>query len=166
MLWVRVVCDLVMLVIATITAERYPRASCICGVLCAGWMLLEVIWVAGGSGGQYTPGLMLLFLGMPVLLPLTAMQAAGIVAVLVAGLGVVTLAASGCGEWACVSFGIGVSARRGSGERRSVCPSRPHALRRLPPAPRDREGARRAEGAGRRQVRASPRTSTTSCGRR
>src|SRR5262249_32970793 len=63
---------------------------CIAGSLCAGWMLLEVIYVAGGSAGQYTPGLMLLFLGMPVLLPLTALEAAGIVAVLIAGLGMVS----------------------------------------------------------------------------
>src|SRR5882724_8173960 len=93
MLWVRVVCDLVMLAIATVAANRYPKTSCICGVLCAGWMLLEVSWVAGGGAGQYTPGLMLLFLGMPVLLPLTAMEAAGIVVVLVIGLGLLTIAA-------------------------------------------------------------------------
>src|SRR5204862_6794432 len=49
--------------------------------------------VAGGSSGQYTPGLMLLFLGMPVLLPLTAAEAAGIVAVLMSCLGVLTVGA-------------------------------------------------------------------------
>ncbi|TMA24894.1 MAG: hypothetical protein E6J87_23445, partial [Deltaproteobacteria bacterium] len=98
MLWVRVVCDLVMLAIATVAANRYPKTSCISGVLCAGWMLLEVIWVAGGGAGQYTPGLMLLFLGMPVLLPLTAMEAAGIVVVLVIGLGLLTIAAPAGGS--------------------------------------------------------------------
>jgi signal transduction histidine kinase len=87
MLWVRVFCDLVMILIAGVTAERLPRTSCIVGVLCAGCMLLAVIWVAGGAGGAYTPGLMLLFLGMPVLLPLTAWEAAGIVGFLVLGLG-------------------------------------------------------------------------------
>jgi signal transduction histidine kinase len=97
MLRVRIICDLAMVLIATVTAKRYPKISCIGGVLCAGWMLLDVIWVAGGTGGLYTPGLMLLFLGMPVLLPLTASQAAGIVAVLIGGLSVVTLAVPSAG---------------------------------------------------------------------
>src|SRR5262245_12337547 len=91
MLWVRAACNVVMVVIAFCTAQRYPRVSCISGVVVAGWMLLDVIYVAGGAGGQYAPGLMLLLLGMPVLLPLMAMEAAGIVAVLVVSLGVLTI---------------------------------------------------------------------------
>src|SRR5262245_45619898 len=91
MFWVRLVSNVVMLGIASITAHRYPRASCSLGVLCAGGMLLGVIWVGGGVGGEYTPGLMLLFLGMPVLLPLTATHAAVIVGVFIACLGALAL---------------------------------------------------------------------------
>src|SRR5262249_55385305 len=105
MLWVRIVCDLVMVGIATVTAPRYPKPSCIIGVLCAGWMLLEVIGIAG-NGGQYTPGLMLLFLGIPVLLPLTATQAAGIVGVLVAGLGALMLKAPIAGSAHAILLGL------------------------------------------------------------
>ncbi|GAG22564.1 unnamed protein product, partial [marine sediment metagenome] len=50
-------------------ARVHPLASAIVGSLTTGAMLLMVILAAGGVTSDYTPGLMLLFLGMPVLLP-------------------------------------------------------------------------------------------------
>jgi len=50
--------------------------------------------MAGGVGGDYTPGLMLLFLGIPVLLPLTAIQASGVVAILLVALALLPVLSS------------------------------------------------------------------------
>jgi len=62
------------------------------GPLIVGAGLIGVIGVAGGVGSNYYPGLMLLFLGMPVLLPLTVGQSTGIVAVLLTGFASLPLA--------------------------------------------------------------------------
>jgi len=88
MLGFRLFCNAVMLVIIFRTARTNPLASSIIGCLATGAMLLVVIQSAGGISSQYTPGLMLLFLGMPVLLPFTASQAAFIVATLSCALGI------------------------------------------------------------------------------
>ena len=166
MLLVRVVCDVIMLTIATVTAARYPRTSCVVGVLCAGWMLLQVIWVAGGTGGKYTPGLMLLFLGMPVLLPLTAAEAGAIVGVLVSGLGFLTLLTPDAliGH---VVFAAGSLPVSGGAESVVACALLDRMrfsdfLQR-----REIEQARdELQRARRRQSRGSPPTSTTSSARR
>jgi signal transduction histidine kinase len=86
MLAARLACDAVMAAVFLATARRWPLRSAAAGCLAVGGMLLQVIWAAGGVTGEYSPGLMLLFLGMPVLLPFSAPQAAGIVALLLAGL--------------------------------------------------------------------------------
>ncbi len=87
MLPARLACNAVMAAVALGAARRWPLRSAVAGCLAVGGMLLQVIAAAGGTTGEYSPGLMLLFLGMPVLLPFSARQAAGIVAVLLAGLG-------------------------------------------------------------------------------
>jgi signal transduction histidine kinase len=87
MLAARLACDAAMAAVFLATARRWPLRSAVAGCLAVGGMLLEVIGAAGGVTGEYSPGLMLLFLGMPVLLPFSAPQAAGIVALLLAGLG-------------------------------------------------------------------------------
>jgi hypothetical protein len=86
MLAARWLCNAVMAAIFLAAGERWPLRSAVAGCLAVGAMLLAVIAAAGGTTGEYSPGLMLLFLGMPVLLPFSARQAAGIVAVLLAGL--------------------------------------------------------------------------------
>ncbi len=86
MLAARLACNAVMAVVALGAAQRWPLRSAVAGCLGVGGMLLQVIASAGGTTGEYSPGLMLLFLGMPVLLPFSARQAAGIVALLLLGL--------------------------------------------------------------------------------
>jgi signal transduction histidine kinase len=86
MLAVRLACNAVMAAIYVAAARRWPLPSALAGCVCVGGMLLHVIAAAGGATGEYSPGLMLLFLGMPVLLPFSARQAAGIVGLLLAGL--------------------------------------------------------------------------------
>ncbi len=87
MLGFRLLCNAVMAIAYFRTSFTHPLGSSVAGCLAVGLMLLSVINAAGGATGDYTPGLMLLFLGMPVLLPFSAVQAAAIVAVLLAGLG-------------------------------------------------------------------------------
>ena len=79
MLATRLVCNLLLLPIVVRTHATHPLPSTIAGCIVTGLMLLGVIQAAGGVTSDYTPGLMLLFLGMPVLLPLSARQSAGIV---------------------------------------------------------------------------------------
>lgn len=69
-------------------APRSPVPAMLVACLVAGFHLIAVIGVAGGVSSLYFPGLMLLFLGMPVLLPLSARQSA-----LVAGVLFLTFAA-------------------------------------------------------------------------
>src|SRR5262249_26320867 len=61
------------------------------GCIAVGGMLLAVIQAAGGVTGPYSPGLMLLFLGMPVLLPFSAAQAARIAGALLLALAALPL---------------------------------------------------------------------------
>jgi signal transduction histidine kinase len=86
MLAVRLGCNAVMAAIFLRTAFRWPLESAIVGSLVCGVMLLSVIGAAGGVTSNYTPGLMLLLLGIPVLLPFSARQATVIVTLLLAGL--------------------------------------------------------------------------------
>jgi len=55
-----------------------PEAAEVALCLATGAMLLVVIYGSGGSSSEYFAGLILLFVGMPVLLPLRAKEAAGI----------------------------------------------------------------------------------------
>ena len=57
-------------------AARWPLAGSFLGCFVTGGNLLWVIYGAGGATSEYSPGLMLLFVGMPVLLPFSATQAA------------------------------------------------------------------------------------------
>lgn len=56
---------------------RAPGKSMLAMVLFEGLHLIAVIGIAGGVTSAYYPGILLLFLGLPVVLPLTAKQAAG-----------------------------------------------------------------------------------------
>jgi len=65
-------------------APRWPVPAMLVAILNAGLHLIVIIGFAGGVSSLYFPGLMLLFLGMPVLLPLTSMQAGLVVGTLFA----------------------------------------------------------------------------------
>ena len=86
MLAARIACNAAMAAVLLFAGRRWPLAAAMGGCLSIGGMLLAVIAAAGGATGEYSPGLMLLFLGIPVLLPFSAGQAAGIVALLLAAL--------------------------------------------------------------------------------
>jgi signal transduction histidine kinase len=61
---------------------RHPLASGLVTLLGCGAMLLTLIYGTGGANSEYYTGLVLLFTGMSVLVPLSGVQAAGIVALL------------------------------------------------------------------------------------
>jgi len=64
--------------------RRWPLAAAFVACWVTGGMLLSVIYGTGGAASEYSPGLMLLFVGIPVLLPFSATQATAIVSVLFA----------------------------------------------------------------------------------
>lgn len=86
MLTFRLACNVAMGVIFFRTAQTRPVASAIVGCMAAGLMLLGVIEQAGGVTSDYLPGLMLLLLGYPVLLPFSAFQATLVALALLGGL--------------------------------------------------------------------------------
>jgi signal transduction histidine kinase len=57
-------------------AKRFPLRAALAGCLITGAMLIWVIHLAGGVTGPYAPGLILLYVGIPVLLPFTPREAA------------------------------------------------------------------------------------------
>ncbi len=65
-------------------ARRWPVPAMLFALMNAGLHLVVIIGFAGGVSSLYFPGLMLLFLGMPVLLPMTSMQAGVVVGTLFA----------------------------------------------------------------------------------
>jgi len=79
-------------------ASRAPERTMIASCVIAGLHLVAVIGFAGGVSSLYFPGLMLLFLGMPVLLPMSAKQSAGVVSILMVAFAGLPL--SGFGELA------------------------------------------------------------------
>lgn len=80
-----------------VLARRWPVPAMLFALMNAGLHLVVIIGFAGGVSSLYFPGLMLLFLGMPVLLPLTSMQAGVVVGTLFACFA--SLPAIGFGEF-------------------------------------------------------------------
>ncbi len=67
---------------AAMYVSRWPEdgaARAITACHCTGLGLVAVISAAGGLDSGFAPGLMLLFLGLPVLIPMSAREAAGVV---------------------------------------------------------------------------------------
>src|SRR5262245_44892332 len=91
MLAARIACNAAMALVWLFGARRWPVAAAAGGCIAVGGMLLAVIQAAGGVTGPYSPGLMLLFLGMPVLLPFSAAQAARIAGALLLALAALPL---------------------------------------------------------------------------
>jgi signal transduction histidine kinase len=79
MLGFRLGCNVLLGWLFARTRHSQPLVAAFIGCMVTGLMLLTVIQAAGGMASGYAPGLLLLFVGMPVLLPLRAVQAAGIV---------------------------------------------------------------------------------------
>jgi signal transduction histidine kinase len=74
----RLFTNAILLAVGYWGAARWPVAGSFVGCFATGGMLLWVIYGAGGATSEYSPGLMLLFVGIPVLLPFSAGQAATI----------------------------------------------------------------------------------------
>jgi len=81
---VRVFLNVALGIIFFRTSQTHPLGSTIVTALSGGGMLLTVIFGTGGPESQYCTGLVLLFVGIPVLVPLSAVQAGGIVSILYA----------------------------------------------------------------------------------
>jgi signal transduction histidine kinase len=71
---VRLTLDALLVVIMWRTAKWFPVASAFMTALGGALMLLIVIAGTGGPTSEYCPGLILLFLGAPVIVPLSAVQ--------------------------------------------------------------------------------------------
>jgi len=80
----RVVLQLLLLVIAGWMAKRHPRASQMAAVLSISSMLLVLIHATGGLASDYYGGLLLVFGGAPLLLALSAGEAAALALTLLA----------------------------------------------------------------------------------
>ena len=98
LLTIRTVWEVVMAGVYWLAGRLEPLTATRIGCLAAGFGLIAVIGAAGAETGSYAPGLMLLFLGMPVLLPLSAKQAIEISGVLL-GFHCVTPLLFGDVEW-------------------------------------------------------------------
>jgi len=83
---------------------REPMRAVLAGCGLTGLGMLLVIAAAGGATGDYWPGMMILLLGMPVLLPLSALQAGVVSAGLVAGFALLPLVGEETFSWR--AFGI------------------------------------------------------------
>lgn len=81
----RVLLNFVLLYCFFRGSKTNPRISEVFVCLATGAMLLIVVHGSGGAASDYYAGLILLFVGMPVLLPLTAAEAGGICAILFLG---------------------------------------------------------------------------------
>ncbi|MEE8166768.1 MAG: HAMP domain-containing sensor histidine kinase, partial [Myxococcota bacterium] len=93
LLAIRLPWNLVMAGVYWAAGRVNPLAVARLGCLLTGAGMVCVIGAAGGLSGNYWPGIMILFLGMPVLLPLSALEAGGILGVLLvafAGMPLVT----------------------------------------------------------------------------
>ena len=75
---VRMMLNAAMLV-GFVAVSRYPHATIVIGGWSVCMSMVAVIGVAGGVTSVYMPGLLLVFLGLPVLLPLSSRQGAAIV---------------------------------------------------------------------------------------
>lgn len=85
------------------TSVSYPRISELALCLSLGTGMLAMIYV-DGPNSSYFAGLILLFVGMGVLLPLTAIEAAGVCGTIIAGFGVSPVLATQSWDW--TTFGV------------------------------------------------------------
>jgi signal transduction histidine kinase len=86
------------------TRFAYPLESTVVTCLAGGAMLLAVVQGTGGSDSEYYVGLILLFLGIGVLVPLSARQAALIIGLILAGYAVLPVFGDEPGSWTHVAL--------------------------------------------------------------
>jgi len=82
LLAVRLLWDMLMGFVYWGLARGNPVRTMIAGLYLTGLGMLSVIGLAGGTSSSYWPGMMILFLGIPVMLPLSVRQAALAVSVM------------------------------------------------------------------------------------
>ena len=81
------------------TAFRYPTGSAISSLVVTGGMLLYMVALDGGASSEYSTGLVLLFCGIPVLLPLSPLQVATVVGLIMSSLLSLPLVTGGVDSW-------------------------------------------------------------------
>jgi signal transduction histidine kinase len=101
---VRMTLNVVLALIYLRLSVTHPVAAEIALCLVMGVGMLVLIYGAGATEGGYYAGLILVFVGMGVMLPLTASQAAGICGVLLSAYVAAPLFAEGDVDWA--TFGL------------------------------------------------------------
>jgi signal transduction histidine kinase len=95
----RVLLNCVLGLVVMLVPRVDPLVATRVGCLATGFGLVGVIALAGSEKSAYSPGLMLLFLGMPVLLPLSAREAARIVGILLLCFALVPFIRDGSVDW-------------------------------------------------------------------
>ncbi len=96
---VRLALNVVLGIIYFFTARTHPLASAFAACLAGGAMLLMVTQGTGGVESSYYVGLVLLFIGLGVLLPLSGVQAASIVSALLAAYTALPLLEDKAANW-------------------------------------------------------------------
>ncbi len=91
--------DAVLFAVYCKTSKTHPTGSALFAVLAMGAMLLTMVAADGGLSSEYTTGLVLLFCGIPVLLPLSSVQVFGLVSALVGCLLLIPLFGDGVDSW-------------------------------------------------------------------
>ena len=88
----RMALNVVLALVYFWTRFSHPRASAVGSSMAMGAMLLTMVWADGGVGSDYSPGLVLLFCGIPVLLPLSGRDVAVVVTTLLSAMVLIPLA--------------------------------------------------------------------------
>jgi len=96
---IRLGLNAILAVIYFRTSRTHPLQSTYITCLAGGAMLLAVIMGTGGGESGYYTGLVLLFVGMPVLVPISGIQAAWIVSLLIAGFAASPIIAGPPAQW-------------------------------------------------------------------
>ena len=98
-LGVRLTLNVLLVAIYTRTSATHPVVSEVALCLVMGTGMLALIYGAGATESGYYAGLILVFVGMGVLLPLTALQSAGICSVLLGAFAMAPLLIPGPTDW-------------------------------------------------------------------
>jgi signal transduction histidine kinase len=96
---IRIALNALLAVLYLKTSKSHPLAATFATCFAGGAMLLAVIFGTGGASSPYYTGLVLLFVGMPVLVPISGAHAAWIVAALIAAFAVSPTLAGAPADW-------------------------------------------------------------------
>jgi signal transduction histidine kinase len=96
---VRLGLNAVLAVIYFRTSKSHPLASTFAACMAGGAMLMVVIFGTGGANSPYYTGMVILFVGMPVLVPITGAHAAWIVTLLTGAFACSPLVVGAPNEW-------------------------------------------------------------------